>query len=594
MKTAQSVILLNGGQELRRRTRKFPVFYTFVILLAIASSAVYYFFYRPNNEVVPAFSEAGPHLVVEGELAASGDKVKILEEEILLALEVIKEYIDPYIHWDEKLSKVTITTKDRVIRMKTESLDAMVNNEPMTLDIPVEEDNGTVYIPIEFLSDFYNIEIQRLNNNNVVIIDFRNSIKQLAQPIDENAVVRKGRSIRYPIIKKLDISGEEDNTMRVFEEYDKWYKVRLPDGTIGYIEKKFVVINQLVVGQLPDKEDDRPTWSPLKGKLNLVWDQIWNKTDMSKVETIEGIDVISPTWFQLSNKEGDLINRADIRYVEWAHNNGYKVWALLSNSFNDVEATREFLNNTDYRDNMIKKILAYSALYKLDGINIDFENLTVDDRDALTQFVREITPLLREQGLTVSIDINSAGCYDRKALAEVVDYVVVMTYDQHWKGSPVAGSVAQVSWVEEMVKKYLETIPREKLVLGMPLYTRLWKEETAEGGAVSLSSEALSMEQAREFIEKNNADVRWDEESGQFYVEVKDGNIVYKMWLEDENSINLRLGLVHKYRLAGAASWSKNFGVQEVWEVINTNLKSVESYQQWREGIIDKKYLYQH
>ena len=577
---------------MRKRTRKFPVFSTFLILIVIASSLVYYFFYKPNNNVVPAFSEAGPHLVVEGELVASGDKVRIVEGEILLAFDTIKEYIDPYIHWDEKLGKVTVTTKDRVIRMKTESLDAMVNNEPMTLDIPVEEDSGTVYVPIEFLSDFYNIEIQKLSNNNVVIVDFKNSIKQIAEPIVENAVVRKGTSVRQPIIKKIDINSEEDNTMRVFEEYEKWYKVRLSDGAIGYIEKKFVVIKQMTVGQLPEKETDSPTWAPLKGKINLVWDQIWSKTDMSKVEVIDGLDVISPTWFQLSNKEGELINRADVRYVEWAHNNNYKVWALLSNSFNDVDTTREFLNNTDSRDNLIRKILAYAALYKLDGINIDFENLTAGDRDALTQFVREITPLLREQGLTVSIDINTSSCYDREALAQVVDYVMVMTYDQHWKGSPEAGSVAQVSWVEKLVQKYLETIPNEKLVLGMPLYTRLWKEETGEDGGISLSSEALSMEQASEFIKKNNADVQWDEESGQFYVEARDNNIVYKMWLEDKNSINLRLGLVHKYNLAGAASWSKNFGVQEVWEVINTNLKSVESYQQWKEGIIGKKYVY--
>ena len=583
---------MNGGQKLRKRTRKFPVFYIFIILLAITLSSVYYFFYKPNNNVVPAFSEAGPHLVVEGELVASGDKVRIVEDDILLAFETIKEHIDPYIHWDEKLGKVTVTTKDRVIRMKTESLDAVVNNEPMTLDIPVEEDNGTVYVPIEFLSDFYNIEIQRHDNNNVIIIDFKNSVKQLAEPIDENAVVRNGRSVRHPIIKKIDINSEEDNTMRVFEEYEKWYKVRLSDGVIGYIEKKFVVVKQMTVGQLPEKDSDSPTWTPIKGKINLVWDQIWSKTDMSKVEVIDGLDVISPTWFQLSNKDGELINRADIRYVEWAHNNNYKVWALLSNSFNDADVTREFLNNTDSRDNLIRKILAYSALYKLDGINIDFENLTAEDKDALTQFVREITPLLREQGLTVSIDINTAACYDREALAQVVDYIIVMTYDQHWKGSPEAGSVAQVTWVEKMVQKYLETIPREKLVLGMPLYTRLWKEETGEDGGISLSSEALSMEQAREFIKKNAADVQWDEESGQFYEEARDKNIVYKMWLEDKNSINLRLGLVHKYKLAGAASWSKNFGIQEVWEVINTNLKFVESYQQWKDGITDKQYVY--
>lgn len=577
---------------MRKSSGKSPAFFIFAVLIALISSSVYYFYYKPNNNIVPAFSEEEPNLVIEGDIVNSGNRAKIIDEEILLPVEVIKKYIDPYIHWDEKLGKVTVTTKDRVIRMKTESLDAMVNNKPMTLDIPAEEGNGTVYVPIGFLSDFYNIEIQRLKAGNVIIIDFRNSIRQMAEPIDEKAVVRKGRSVRYPIIRKMNTKDEEDNSMRVFEEYEKWYKVRLSDGAVGYIEKKFVVVKSALIGKLPEKRDEGPTWSPVNGKINIVWDQIWNKTDMSRVEVIKGLDVLSPTWFQIRNKEGNLINRADIRYVEWAHNKGYKVWALLSNSFNDVAATREFLSNTDSRDNMIREILAYSALYKLDGINIDFENLKAEDRDALTQFVREITPLFKEQGLVVSIDMNTAQCYDREALAEVVDYIMVMTYDQHWKGSSKAGSVAQVSWVEEMVEKYLETIPAQKLVLGIPLYTRLWKEETGEGGGISLSSEALSMEQSRKFIKEKNANAHWDEESGQFYMEFSDKTATYKMWLEDENSINLRLGLVHKYKLAGAASWSRNFGIPEVWEVAYANLKSIRGYQQWKESNADKEYVY--
>ena len=214
-------------------------------------------------------------------------------------------------------------------------------------------------------------------------------------------------------------------------------------------------------------------------------------SNISKRPKINGLDVISPTWFQVVGEDGTLKNSADAKYVEWAHKNGYKIWALFSNNFGDSEKSSSFLRNTDSRDNAIRQLLAFTALYKLDGINLDFENLLDSDKDALTQFVREITPLLREQGLIVSIDINTLRCYDRKALGEITDYVALMAYDQYWSGSSEAGSVAQVSWVEKTVKNFLNDIPPEKLILGIPFYTRLWKEEPGSDGKINLSNQAL-------------------------------------------------------------------------------------------------------
>ena len=340
------------------------------------------------------------------------------------------------------MEKVTITTKDRVIRMKTDNLNAIVNNEPITLNIPVTKDNDVVYIPIEFLADFYGIEVSYIKDSNAIIIDYKNTIRQIAEPIDSNAVVRKGRSIRYPIIKKLDMDTEnaDKNTLRIFEEYDKWYKVRTWDGAIGYIEKRFVVVKRMIVQELPQENEGKTVWKPEKGKLNLVWDMLYSRRENhSSVGELKGLDVISPTWFQVKNENGELINRAYSKYVEWAHGEGYQVWALLRNDFTDTKMTSKLLNNTDSRDNLIREILAYAALYDLDGINIDFENMYQDDRDVFTQCVREIAPLLREQGLVVSVDVNDIAFYDKKALSEPVDYIMYMAYDQHWSTSPVAG-----------------------------------------------------------------------------------------------------------------------------------------------------------
>lgn len=568
-----------------------------------AAYATYYFFFMPNDSMTTAFETEGLNLVVGGDVVLSKNPPKIIDDEILLPFDVVKEYIDPYIHWDDNLKKVTITTKDRLIRMKTNELEAMVNNKPVNLNIPAIEEDGAIFIPIEFLSDFYNIDVDYLKENNVIIIDYRNRMVQTAEPIVKEAVVRKGPSRKYPIIQRFDLGNNgEENVLRVFEEYEKWYKVRTNSGAIGYIEKKHVVVKWVTVNLIPPEEGKKEeVWKPENGKINLVWEMMYGRRpDLDKIGKIEGLDVISPTWFTLKNDQGELINRADATYVEWAHNNGYKVWALFSNDFQDIKATSRFLNNTDARDNAIRQLLIYASLYKLDGINIDFENIYKEDKDALTQFVRELTPLLKEQDLVVSIDVTIpdgsdtwSKCYDRKALGEIVDYVMLMTYDQHWTTSPVAGSVAQITWVEKNLIKVLDMVPKEKLLLGLPFYTRLWVEETTENGNKKVTnSQVLSMESAKKMVNENNAEVRWDEASGQFYAEFKKDGKTYKIWMEDENSINLKSSLVHKYKLAGTAAWRRSDESPEIWEVLNINLKMIRNYSEWKEKNTDVIYVY--
>ncbi len=557
--------------------------------IIIPSITIYRYYFVPNNSIIPAFVEGELNLVIEGEHVTSEPSAQIIDEEILLPLEVIRQYFDPYIWWDEELEVVTITTDNRVIRMRTGNLDAFVNNEPIKLNIPAYKENNTVYIPIDFLSEYYDIEINYKRGSNVIIIDYNNSIREIAEPIDLEACVRKGMSIRYPVLKKFDFgtANEEENLLRVFETYDNWYKVRTSEGIIGFIEKKHVVVRKIMVKHKPIKEFDGPVWTPETGKLNLVWQMTYgNRPEITK---IDGLDVLSPTFFEVINENGDILNRCDKIYIDRAHELGYQVWALLQNEFRNPDNTEKLLSNTQARENLIKQILAYCALYELDGVNIDFENVYYRNKDALTQFVREITPLLKEQGLIVSIDVgvpdgseNYSLCYDREAYAQVVDYIMVMTYDQHWASSPVAGSVAELGWVEKNVQKMLELVPREKLLLGLPFYVRVWKEEKNENGKVVVTSPgAVTMERAEELVKENDASVRWDSKSSQYYAWYKKDDAVYKIWLEDFNSINLKSALVHKYKLAGTASWSKTFETEEVWSVLNQNLKQYDNYQEW-------------
>jgi spore germination protein YaaH len=558
-----------------------------ILIIIIVMLAIINYFFIPNNSVTTPFERGGTNLVIDGNIINTEEQPRIIDGEVLLSFNNVKKYIDPNIFWDKNLKRITVTTKGRIIRMKTGSLNALVNNKSINLNIPVSIYKSSIYLPINFLSDFYNFDIEYIKLNNVVVIEHRMSIKRYACPIAADAVIRKGSSIRFPIIYKLNdlsetfISESKIQEMpRIFADNGKWYRVKTVEGAVGFIEKKYVSVKEIVSKNQADIPENI-SQEPVSGKINLVWEMMYQgRPDLSAIKEMNGLDVISPTWFQLINQKGDVINRSDAAYVGWAHSKGYKVWALLSNGF-DGEMTEKFLNDTDSRGNLIRQMLIYSSLYKLDGINIDFENVNAEDKSALTQFFREITPLLKEQGLVVSADINSSASYDKKEIADTVDYIMVMTYDQHWKTSPTAGSVAQIKWVENWLVKYLDSIPREKLLLGIPFYTRLWKETTDSRGNITLSCTSLKMEEAKRLVKENNAKVTWDNESGQFYTEYKKEGSTYKIWLEDQNSIDLKSSLVLKYQLAGTAAWSRTFESPEIWDVLNRNLKELNSYNEW-------------
>lgn len=566
-----------------------------IIIVILLVSALAYGFFKinhSNENLIAAFEEGALNLIIEDQYITSPHSLKIVDGEILLNFDTVKKYFAPSIKWDKNSEKVIVSTKDRIIKMKTKSLTSFVNDKPLSLNIPIIQEKDVVYIPIEFLSDFYGIIVTHIEDNNVVLIDYKTDFVQVANVIESGAVLRNGRDSKHPILRKFDdVEENNKNQMRIFEEYDKWYKVRTWDGVVGFIEKQYVVA-KIVTGTIlgeKDKEEsgeelDTESFSEVEnGKINLVWDMVYTRrSDPSSVPDMKGLDVISPTWFQIQNSKGDLMNRAYSNYEKWAHEKGYKVWALLSNDFQDAEMTSKFLKDDKAIENFTKQILAYASLYNLDGINIDFENFYQRDRDLFTRFIEIITPKLKEQGLVVSVDVNDIPCYDKKALSQIVDYVMYMSYDQHWRTSPVAGSVAQVSWQERILKKVLEEegVPKEKLLLGLPYYTRLWEEKT-EGGAMSLSSVALTMEEAKKTIIENDAEIVWDEESGQFYAEYQKENSRFRIWLEDENSLNLKSSLVHKYNLAGVCAWSRNFVSENIWDVLYRNLKEIKEYQEW-------------
>ena len=310
-------------------------------------------------------------------------------------------------------------------------------------------------------------------------------------------------------------------------------------------------------------------------KINLAWQYLSQKTrDMSSVSKIEGLNVISPTWFTLSNANGDIRSIADLNYSNWAHKNGYQVWALLTNDF-DKDLSAQMLSNPVSRQKSVNMLIQYAKNYKLDGINVDFENMYTADRDLFTLFVKELYQKTKEIGIVLSVDVtvivrnsNWSECYDRKALAQVSDYIALMAYDQHWTGSPISGSVSQLKWTEDNIKKVLLEVPKEKLLLGMPFYTRVWQEQYDESNKLVVTSKAVSMEYAEQLVVENNAAKTWDAVSGQYFATYNKAGITTKIWLENESSIKLRVELANKYNLAGVASWKMGMEKPSIWSVI--------------------------
>jgi spore germination protein YaaH len=318
---------------------------------------------------------------------------------------------------------------------------------------------------------------------------------------------------------------------------------------------------------------------PLSGPILLAWDHILRvNPDLDASPPPAGLDVLSPTWFVLADAAGTIRSDADPAYAEAAARRGVRVWALWSNGF-DADRTSAFLADPGAQDRAVAGVLSLAAVLGLDGINLDFEKIRDGDRGRYTAFVARLANACREAGLFLSVDVTVvsdkplwSNCYDRAALGRLVDYVALMTYDEHWRSSPVAGSVASLPWVEKKLRQLSGVVPREKLLLGVPFYTREWTE-IREGRKVKVSSRALSMTSADRRVREAGVQPRWLPDKGQHYVEFREGGTTRKIWMEDVRSMERRAALVRRYGVAGVAAWRRGFEAPEIWGVLLRVLK---------------------
>ena len=421
------------------------------------------------------------------------------------------------------------------------------------------------------MTEVYGIEIEYLPDTKVVTMDSTDREQKKAILSSDVAV----KSSTNFIAKTVDRVKKGDDVIVISSENGN-SRIRTKNGKIGYV-KSNKLTNEITVRE--DMEEEKQ----VIGKINLTWDyfsQYGSAPDRSG-QTIEGVNVVSPSFFYI-DEDGDLkenVGQEGENYIEWAHNNGYKVWPMLSNAeaaTESLDITSNIMNSYEKRKELIEDIVNVCVKYKLDGINVDFENMKQEDKDMYSRFIIELTPRLKEMGLVTSVDVTAPDggetwsmCFDRHVIGDVADYIVFMAYDQYGVSSTKAGTTAGYNWVELSLNKFLQTeeIEPEKIILAIPLYTRVWT--TDSNGKVT--SKTVDMKDIEEVIPEGT-NKTWDDELKQNYVEYTDGGNKKQIWIEDIDSLKAKVSLITQNKLAGVASWRKGMETEDVWNMLKEEL----------------------
>lgn len=555
-----------------------------IILLFIAAMAAVFCWYGymrfiPNNEKVDPIYRTEHPIIIRGIESEQGAIIE--NNEVKLPLAALQQVLgqDKPIRYEPDSGSIILTTANKVLHLKTDSLTATINQKPYNLTITAETSNETVYIPAEPLKELYGLQVEFDQNRGIVTLLSAGENVQLAEVMPKKgAAIRTEPTIRAPYVDKVP----QAQPVRIWEEQAGWLLVQSSDGLTGFINKKDVKLT--TIDQMPEAAEEPAfiAWKVLGNKINMTWEAVYErKIDTTKISPMPGVNVVSPTWFALADDKGTIKGKADPAYVKWAHQQGMQIWALFSNDF-EPDRTTKALASAETRFSMIQQLIAFAEVYDLQGINIDFENVHTSDKANFVQFVRELTPLLHEQGLVVSVDVTPKSnsemwslFLDRATLGGIVDYMMVMAYDEHWASSPKSGSVASLPWTESSLVRIMQEdgVPASKLMLSMPLYTRIWTEKKGEDGKITVSSKAVGMERIKEIISTKKLKPVFDAAAGQNYVEYQEDGALKRIWIEDEVSLKARVALARKYDLAGVATWQRAFQTPTIWKTIDDAIK---------------------
>ncbi|MDR2648153.1 MAG: hypothetical protein LBB94_00305 [Clostridiales bacterium] len=579
----------NARRKRRRRKRKTGslfIFWIIFLIIAGCSGYVAWYLFIPSNEYQDIHTyydlPAREILVVLRDLNLDLPAPPVeYEGSVCFPMAFVKEYLDPYIFWDSTKLKLTVTMPDKVIRLTPGDMNYYENGSPVAVDAPVYLINDGPYLPAGLLTQIYHISLDYNLANRIITLQY------LEEDLETAVVTGKNTVLRFFPDKKSPLSYKFSNNemVYIFGDDGNYTRVRSGNGLLGYVLTSQIDTREVIPGTPYEPSVVFPTPPPIDGRVNLLWDQIIrtedNAADLRRTPR-EGLDALSPTWFSFDiNLSGDIISLADRDYINWAHEQGYRVWPLLSDFSSDTETvlnqdiSHSILSDSDKREHAINQIMSFIEMYSLDGINIDFEYIQPDDAASYLQFFRELSPYMKSAGSVLSVAFYNpdppgywSKYYNRAEVGKAADYVCVMAYDEY-KGDE-SGPNAAIPFVRNGMELTLEEVSNEKVLLGLPFYTRVWKEENIDG-ALKTSYQTYDMETACTIFTEHDAVITWDNAYGVSYATYTDENgAVYKAWLEDEHSMKEKLDLMNELGLAGVAGWRRGLESDAAWDLIKS------------------------
>lgn len=561
----------------QQKKKAAPVLVVLILIVLVGAAGVGSFLinrYKPGteymagNEYFNLTDENSVALIQNGELLE--EQAVLIGGEPYAAYTYVESRLNSCFYWDEETKGILLTTSGGVQTLLPG--DAAVAKTPGGQPAVQQESDGTVYISLDVVKEYTDLDYAYYSDpNRVVIRNEWDGVEQATVQSDTAQVRQKGG------IKSLILADvQKGDTLLYLENLDNWCKVMTADGYTGYIQTEDISEPEAIEARTAKKDSyERITRDH---KINLVWHQSTSteSNDAMAEMTAEmtGVNVISPTWFSVTDETGTISSLASADYVKLAHEAGREVWGLIDN-FNEAFDETTDLAYASVRSRIIEQLLAEAASCGMDGINVDFENLKEAGIPHYLQFLRELTSAAHTQNLVVSVDTPVPQAYtmyyQRGEQARFVDYMIVMAYDEHFAGSEEAGSVSSLPFVQQAVEEMTRVMPADQVICGIPFYTRVWTEKF---GQSAITSEVLGMDGAKNYAKENQMTETWDASLGQNVATVETSDARYTIWMEDEQSMEEKLKVIQSADLAGVAEWKLGFECADVWSLISKYIET--------------------
>ena len=561
----------------QQKKKAAPVLVVLILIVLVGAAGIVSFLinrYKPGteymagNEYFNLTDENSVALIQNGELLE--EQAVLIGGEPYAAYTYVESQLNSCFYWDEETKGILLTTSGGVQTLLPG--DAAVAKTPGGQPAVQQESDGTVYISLDVVKEYTDLDYAYYSDpNRVVIRNEWDGVEQATVQSDTAQVRQKGG------IKSLILADvQKGDTLLYLENLDNWCKVMTADGYTGYIQTEDISEPEDIEARTAKKDSyERITRDH---KINLVWHQSTSteSNDAMAEMTAEmtGVNVISPTWFSVTDETGTISSLASADYVKLAHEAGREVWGLIDN-FNEAFDETTDLAYASVRSRIIEQLLAEAASCGMDGINVDFENLKEAGIPHYLQFLRELTSAAHAQNLVVSVDTPVPQAYtmdyQRGEQARFVDYMIVMAYDEHFAGSEEAGSVSSLPFLQQDVEEITRVMPADQVICGLPFYTRVWTEKF---GQSAITSEVLGMDGAKNYAKENQMTETWDASLGQNVATVETSDARYTIWMEDEQSMEEKLKVIQSADLAGVAEWKLGFECADVWSLISEYIET--------------------